>query len=99
MSKLKNTEVTTIARENTRGFLDINAKDKEVVVVFKKKNSRLRTMVIRTGVPGTKGGENKVERLDRSYMTVFDTQKQEHRTVNLATLTEITIDGNTLEVV
>ena len=96
---MKNQEITQIARENTRSFLKENAVDKEAVVVFKKKDSEERTMIVKLGVPGSRGGENKVERLDRAYLTVWDTQKEDHRTVNLGTLKSITIDGKTLEVI
>lgn len=97
---IKNTKITSIARENTREFLNQNAHTQEIVVDFIKLDSTPRTMIMKLGVEhNLKGGENKVERLDRSYMTVFDTQKKKYRTLNLSTLTHITINGETLTVV
>ena len=89
-----------IARENTRKFLKKAAKKNIASGVFVKKDGSERTMTFRLGVKkNLKGGENKVERLDRPYLTVFDMQKDAYRTVNLRTLKSITVDGVTYEVV
>jgi hypothetical protein len=89
-----------IARENTRKFIKKAAKKEIVSGVFIKKDGSERTMTFRLGVKkNLQGGENKVERLDRPYMTVFDMQKDDYRTVNLRTLKRITVNGVTYEVV
>jgi hypothetical protein len=89
-----------IARENTRRFIKKAAKKGVVSGVFIKKDGSERTMTFRLGVKkNLQGGENKVERLDRPYMTVFDMQKDDYRTVNLRTLKRITVNGVTYEVV
>jgi hypothetical protein len=89
-----------IARENTRKFIKKAAKKEIVSGVFIKKDGSERTMTFRLGVrKNLQGGENKVERLDRPYMTVFDMQKDGYRTVNLRTLKSITVNGVTYEVV
>jgi hypothetical protein len=89
-----------IARENTKKFIKKYGKRGIVGAVFIKKDGATRTMSFRVDVKkNLKGGENKVERLDRPYLTVFDMQKNEYRTINLRTLKNITVDGVTYEVV
>jgi len=89
-----------IARENTRKFLKKAAKKNIVSGVFIKKDGEKRTMTFRLGVKkNLAGGANKVERLDRPYLTVFDMQKNAYRTVNLRTLETLTVKGVTYEVV
>ena len=89
-----------IARENTRKFIKKTAKKGIISGVFIKKDGSERTMTFRLGVKkNLKGGENKVERLDRPYLTVFDMQKDGYRTVNLRTLKSITVNRVKYEVV
>jgi len=77
-----------------------NAQNKIFGAEFVKKNGERRTGAFRLGVKKyLKGGENKVVRPDNSYITVFDMQKQEYRTLNLKTLLRLKIDGVEYEIV
>lgn len=88
-----------IARENVKGKIQAQG-NKLFAAVFTKKDGTERKMVARLGVKkALRGGTNNVVREDRSYMTVFDMQKKEYRTLNLRTLKEIKISGETYEVV
>jgi len=61
---------------------------------FKKKDGTTRKMIARLGVKAyLSGGENKVVKPENSYITVFDMQKQEYRTLNLRTLKELKVSG------
>jgi hypothetical protein len=92
--------MTKIARENTRRFIKKAAKKNIVSAVFIKKDGSERTITFRLGVKkNLKGGDNKVERLDRPYITVFDMQKDGYRTLNLRTVKQITVGGITYDVV
>ena len=69
-------------------------------VKFTKKDHTERVMNARIGVKKfLKGGENKVVGLDNSYMTVWDKHANGYRTVNLATVKELTVDGEHYKVV
>jgi len=87
-----------IARENIKEYIKSNG-NKIFSAEFIKKNGQRRKMVARIGVKNhLRGGQNNVVRPDRSYMTVFDMQKQEYRTLNLRTLKKLRISGNTYEI-
>jgi hypothetical protein len=67
-------------------------------VQFIKKNGESRTMNARLGVSiNLKGGKNKVQAKDRPYLTVYDLDKKEYRTVNLDSTYMIKIKGKTYE--
>ena len=67
-------------------------------VIFQKKDGTLREMVCRLGVTKhLKGGELKYSPEDFNYLTVFDMQKQEYRTINVNTLKRIKLDGVTYD--
>jgi len=88
-----------LARENVKTKIK-NQGNKIFSAEFSKTDGTTRKVVARLGVKShLRGGENKVVRDDRSYMTVFDMQKQEYRTLNLRTIKEIKIDGERYEVI
>ena len=67
-------------------------------VIFEKKDGALREMVCRLGVTKhLKGRELKYSPEDYNYLTVFDMQKQEYRTININTLKRIKLDGVTYD--
>lgn len=66
---------------------------------FIKKDGSLRKMVCRLGVKKhLKGGELGYDAEALNYLTVFDIQSEEYRTINVNTLKRITIDGVTYDV-
>lgn len=68
-------------------------------VVFTKKDGTLREMVCRLGVTKhLKGGELGYNPEDYNYLTVFDMQKQEYRTLNVNTLKQIKFEGITYSI-
>lgn len=68
-------------------------------VEFVKKDGSLRKMVCRLGVKKhLKGGELKYNPEELNYLTVFDLQSEEYRTINVNTLKRITIDGVSYDV-
>lgn len=67
-------------------------------VEFVKKNGDLRKMVCRLGVKKhLQGGELKYDPSSLGYITVFDMQVQEYRTINVNTLKTLTFNGVTYE--
>jgi len=67
---------------------------------FKKVNGDIRVMSAKTGVrKGLKGGINKVVKENNSYMTVYDNNAKGFRTLNLATVQTLTMQGRHYEVV
>ena len=69
-------------------------------VDYEKLNGMARTLTGRRGVTAyLKGGENKVVRDSRSYITLFDMQLKEYRTVNLVTVTELRCSGKIFRVI
>lgn len=69
-------------------------------VTFKKVNGDKRVMNARLGVTSyLKGGENKVVKPDNDYITVWDTHARGYRTVNLATVTDLSLNGERYKVV
>jgi hypothetical protein len=68
--------------------------NKIFAVEFIKKDGSLRKMVCRLGVKKhLKGGELKYSPEDFNYLTVFDLQSEEYRTININTLKKIKLDG------
>jgi hypothetical protein len=68
-------------------------------VEFTKKDGSLRKMVCRLGVKKyLKGGELKYNPEELNYLTVFDLQSEEYRTINVNTLKSITFEGIKYEV-
>jgi hypothetical protein len=68
--------------------------NKIFAVEFIKKDGSLRKMVCRLGVKKhLKGGELKYSPEDFNYLTVFDLQSEEYRTINVNTLRSLTFDG------
>jgi hypothetical protein len=73
--------------------------NKIFAVEFIKKDGSLRKMVCRLGVKKhLKGGELKYSPEDFNYLTVFDLQSEEYRTINVNTLKTITFEGVKYEV-
>lgn len=68
-------------------------------VTFRKRNGELRTMNARKGVRKfAKGGAKKIGLPWQPYITVWSRNDNGYRTVNLATVQEITANGNTYRV-
>lgn len=68
-------------------------------VVFSKRDGSIREMVCRLGVKKhLKGGELKYSPEDFNYLTVFDMQKQQYRTININTLKQIKFEGVTYDI-
>ena len=69
-------------------------------VTFVKKDKTERTMNARLGVAKfLVGGENRVVKPSNSYMTVWDKHANGYRTINLATITKLSVNGEKFEVV
>lgn len=95
----KEREVVGLSRVNLRTFLDAR-EDKIVSVDFVKKDGVARTLTGRLGVKSyLKGGLNTVESYDRPYLTVFDLQICQYRTVNLSTVREVRSNGKTYRII
>lgn len=76
-----------------------SAKGKFISVTFVKKNGEVRKLHGRTGVTkDLRGGVNKVVKDTNSYITVWDKSKQEYRTVNLDTVSELHMCKHTYKV-
>ena len=68
-------------------------------VTFVKKDGTLRKMNARLGVKKhLKGGEKKYNAEDLNYLTVYDLQKKAYRTINVNTLRELKVKGQTLRI-
>ena len=68
-------------------------------VEFTKKDGSLRKMVCRLGVKKhLKGGSLGYNAEALNYLTVFDLQSEEYRTINVNTLKSITFEGVTYEI-
>ena len=82
-------EVVNLNRVNLKKFVE-DMDGKFVSVDFLKIDGNKRTLTGRLGVKKfLKGGDNKVEALDRPYLTMFDVQAMGYRTVSLDTVSEI----------
>lgn len=63
-----------------------------------KKDGTPRSLTGRLDVVPLKGGKNKVEALDRSYLTAFDVLKREYRTVDVDTASRIRVNGRVYDI-
>lgn len=71
-----------------------------VSVDFTKRDGDNRTLTGRLGVKTyLKGGQNTVMSAERPYLTMFDIQLRQYRTVSLDTVCAIRAQGKTFEVV
>tara|TARA_R110000824_G_scaffold238_1_gene1250 strand:+ start:305 stop:550 length:246 start_codon:yes stop_codon:yes gene_type:complete len=67
--------------------------------LFQKKNNELRKGSFKLGVTKhLSGGELKYNPSDYDLIPVFDMNKKAYRMINLKTLKELTIKGETIEV-
>ncbi len=91
----------TLRREILRKTLQATKENQEEFTVeFTKKDQTKRTLRGKLGITEfLKGGKNKVEAKDRPYLTVYDTEAQGYRTVNLDTTTKVTLRGTTFKIV
>ena len=90
---VKQKEVKQLNRVNLRTFI-VRQNGKFVFVAYRKIGGEKRTLIGRLGVTFClKGGENKVEKDERPYLTVFDVKLGQYRTVSLDTVTEIRARG------
>jgi hypothetical protein len=89
----KQKEVKQLNRVNLRTFI-VRQNGKFVSVAYRKIGGEKRTLIGRLGVTFClKGGENKVERDERPYLTMFDVKLAQYRTVSLDTVSEIRAQG------
>ena len=87
-----------ISRKDILHLLEQN-KGNVFSVVFLKKDGSIRHMTCRFGVKKhLKGGELKFNPIERSLLVVFDMQKDQHRFINLETLSQIRHGGEVYEV-
>ncbi len=92
-------EVVLLNRVNLRTFI-VNMDGKFVSVDYVKGDASTRTLTGRLGVKKfLKGGSNKVEAADRPYLTMFDIQLRQYRTVNLASVSEVRALGRIYRVI
>ena len=78
----------------------INSTEGIYTVKFKKKDGTIRKMHARQHVKcELKGGRNTVMRDDNNYLTTFDVDKWGYRTINLATVKSIKVNGEKFKVV
>lgn len=69
-------------------------------VVFRKLDYSLRTLNGRLGVKKyLKGGTNKITRYDNPYITVFEVNGLEYRTVNLHTIKQVRANNTIYKVI
>jgi hypothetical protein len=90
--------VETIKRSKVEAFLR-DLKGAMFGIDYIKQNEEPRSLTGRLDVAPLKGGKNKVEALSRSYLTVFDVEARDYRTVNLDTATRIRVNGKVYDVV
>lgn len=89
--------VESIKRSKLETFLKAN-KTHMFSIDYVKKDETPRTLTGRLDVAPLKGGKNKVEALDRSYLTAFDVEARGFRTVNLDTATRVRVNGKAYDV-
>lgn len=90
--------VETIKRSKVEGFLK-GLTSAMFGIDYIKQDGTARSLTGRLDVAPLKGGKNKVEALDRSYLTVFDVEARGYRTVNLDTTIRIRVNGKVYDVV
>lgn len=89
----------TIKRTKLDSFL-ATTKGKIFTAQFRKKDGSLRDLNCRKGVHSfTKGGVNKTVHISNGYITVFDMQKHDYRTLNLDSVTEVRFQQQTFKVI
>lgn len=99
VKKVKLNNPLQLNRVNLLNFI-LSQNGKFVSVRFKKLNGESRTLVGRLGVKKfLKGGQNKVESMERPYLTIFDIKLMKYRTVNLATISQIKTKGQVYVIV
>ncbi len=87
-----------ISRSKVKSLID--ASSGVFKVVFKKTDGTIRTMLARQGVEyNLKGGENKVTKPSNGYISTFDVDAFGYRTINLDTVTKLTVNGTKYKVV
>lgn len=90
--------VECIKRSKVEGFL-LALNGKMFGIDYIKKDRSFRSLTGRLDVTAPlKGGENKVEALDRPYITVYDVQAKGYRTVNLDTARRLRVNGKVYDV-
>lgn len=91
--------VEYIKRTKVEAFLK-GLNGKVFGVDFIKKNGQFRRLTGRLDVVAPlKGGENKVEVLDRPYITVFEIQTKGYRNVNLDTIKRVRANNSVYDVI
>jgi len=86
-------EVVQLNRVNLKSMIE-RQDGKFCSVDFIKGDGTKRTLTGRMGVRAyLAGGENKVVTDERPYMTMFDIQLRQYRTVNLSSMTELRASG------
>jgi hypothetical protein len=88
-----------LARVHAEAYIN-NTGGRFFTAVFKKQDGSKRVMNGRTGVKRyLKGGVNRVVKPSNSYITMFDVHARGYRTLNLATLEELHLNGAVYKVV
>lgn len=91
--------VVTLNRVNLKTLIQ-GQDGKFVSIDFEKADGHKRKLTGRLGVKAPlKGGENKVEADSRPYLTIFDAQIGEYRTVNLSTVSQVRASGKVYNVI
>ena len=91
--------VENLNRVNLKTFID-EQNGLFVSVTFKKIDGDSRILTGRLGVRSyLKGGRNKVEALSRPYLTMFDVQIRQYRTVSLDSVSEIRANNKIYRIV
>lgn len=91
--------VEKIKRSKVEAFLR-SLGGKMFGIDYVKKDQTFRSLTGRLDVVAPlKGGENKVEALDRPYLTVYDVVAKGYRTVNLDTARRLRVNGTVYDVV
>ena len=98
LERLVMKKITTkwyIQRADILKLIEKNRKPNTIFsVVFLKKSGEVRRMNCMLGVKKhLKGGKLTYNPKERNYLIVFDTQKGGYRTINLDTLTSISMKG------
>jgi len=95
----KGKQMKRISRTKIKSLID-NTNGRVFSIVFKKKDGTKRKMLAKMGVKhNLKGGKNNVEKLDNDYITTFDIEAFDYRTINLATVQRLKIDREIYKVV
>ncbi len=96
----KERDMKTINLARTKVLQTIESAEGTYKVTFKKKDGTLRKMIARQNVEhNLKGGTNKVTKPSNDYLATFDVDAFAYRTINLATVTELKVNGQHYKVV